>query len=623
MNIKNFISELKRRNVIRVATAYGIAGWLIIQIATSVFPAFNFPDWTSQFVIILTAIGFPIALIIAWAFELTPEGLKKTHEVKQEESITPQTGKKINHIIIACLSLLVLFLITERLFFANNLQRMPENVDKAATEAKQASIAVLPFDDLSPKADQGYFADGIAEEILNVLVDIPDLSVASRTSSFAFKNQDQLGIPYIAEELKVRYVLEGSVRKAGENLRITAQLIDASTDQHIWSNTYDRVLSTENIFAIQDEIARSILEALSVTLQGDKTFDAALAVSADTENLSAYELFLRGREQFLIRSNVNLPGTISIFERAVELDPGFARAWSGLAAAYAVSPSWGLIDREYFELAEKAALRAMELNPQLSLPYAVLGRNLTRNDQALTAENARKSLEYLDKAILIDARNTTAILWRGIEYMDLGYFDKAEVDLNSCLAIDPGYENCRRHLALVKMFKGEQEESFSLFYQSLLAGSRSWDQAFALAFASLGRYEEASLCFAMDLDGEIMNVQKLIDRYTNPDFDFETEAERYKLDREKITGEPFEWASNPIKAIIFKKYKAIEQSTEKIVHWFPYDKDWNRSIHRKNVIRYNGLPDYWKKYGYPAQCKPVGENDFTCSTGASGIALVN
>ena len=286
MNLKKLISELKRRNVFKVAMAYAIAGWLIIQVATSVFPAFKFPAWTVQFVIILVVIGFPISLIIAWAFELTPEGVKKTGEVDKAESLAPSTGKKLNKLIIAVLSLAVIFLLIDRFFFVPTGESTAKTDQTAAITDK--SIAVLPFADFSPKGDQGWFADGLTEEILNDLVKTPDLKVASRTASFAYKGKNE-DITDIAKNLGVAYILEGSVRKAGEEVRVTVQLIQASDGIHLWSQSYNGV--EKDIFKIQEDIAIKIANALKTAM---KPGALKKMVKAGTTSIEAYNEYLKG-----------------------------------------------------------------------------------------------------------------------------------------------------------------------------------------------------------------------------------------------------------------------------------------------------------------------------------------
>ena len=326
MNIKRFIEELKRRNIFRVAVAYAIAGWLIIQVATSVFPAFNFPEWTTQFVIILLIIGFPITLIIAWAFELTPEGFKKTKEVDRSQSITDSTGKKINRIAILSLSFVIVFLLTERIFFANTGGPIINEIPKVET----ASIAVLPFVNMSSDQENEYFSDGLSEELLNALAKVEELQVAGRTSSFKFKGQNE-NLTLIGAELGVANILEGSVRKSGNRVRITAQLIRVSDGFHMWSDTYDRELTASQIFEIQEEISLHVLEELRVRLLPEVEAKFAKMLTQDIE---AYNAFLEATQREITYQPEDLEYAIQQYKLAIRLDPSFAEAYARLAIAY-------------------------------------------------------------------------------------------------------------------------------------------------------------------------------------------------------------------------------------------------------------------------------------------------
>lgn len=295
----NLFSELKRRNVIRVAGVYAVVGWVLAQIATTLEDALGLPAWFDGVIVALLLLGLPIALVLAWAFELTPDGVLRTEDVPDGASITSATGRKLDFTIVAGLVLLA-----GMIFWQQTTKTDSPTVAVAPTDAvvAEASIAVLPFADLSQAGDQEYFSDGISEEILNVLVGVEGLEIVSRTSSFQFKDRD-LGIPEIAELLKVRHVVEGSVRKSGETIRVTAQLIDALHDKHLWSDTYDRPLTAENLFSIQDEISNAIVAALSDAL--GLTTLSPVDVSLATRNLTAYELYLQARPLYHSRRRLD------------------------------------------------------------------------------------------------------------------------------------------------------------------------------------------------------------------------------------------------------------------------------------------------------------------------------
>jgi TolB-like protein len=309
--------ELKRRNVIRVAAAYLVASWLLIEATSVLIDIYEAPGWVPKLMVGLLALGFPITLFFSWAFEITPEGVKREAEVDRAGSISHETGRKLDLITIGMLVLVIALVGVERFVLAP-----PSTTQAVATTS--GSIAVLPFVNMSGDAENEYFSDGISEEILNVLAGIPELQVAARTSSFQFKGQDQ-DIPLIAQQLGVATVLEGSVRKQGERVRITAQLIAADSGFHLWSETYDRDLT--DIFAIQDEIAAAIARALEVHL------DVQSATGYGTEDLAAYDRYLRGMHLWRLRTEASLLEAIDSFQSAIDADPEFARAYVGMAGS--------------------------------------------------------------------------------------------------------------------------------------------------------------------------------------------------------------------------------------------------------------------------------------------------
>jgi len=265
-------------------------------------------------------------------------------------------------------------------------------------------------------------------------------------------------MPLIAEKLQVRHVLEGSVRKSGNTIRITAQIIDAAADQHLWSESYDRELTTDNIFTIQGEIASAIVAQLAHVI-GLEDGASTISVKADTQNLGAYETYLEARTLFARRNRLNLPVVIEKLEFTVATDPEFARAWEQLAASYSVAPSWGLVDRDYVALSNRAAERAIQLNPDLSLPYAVLGSNLTEYPPGKFAE----SFAFFEQAMQRAPSDPTALLWRSEDYVAAGFFQEAKADLKRCLDIDPSYLLCASWLAKLEFYWGNKKQAFAIF----------------------------------------------------------------------------------------------------------------------------------------------------------------
>ena len=601
----SLFEELKRRNVIRVAVLYLVSSWVLLQLADVLSSLLNVPDFAGSIVIMLLVLGFFPALIFAWVYEMTPEGLKREVDIDRSHSQTPETGKKINTVIIVLLVIAIGGLIADRLIPETSVAGDPVVAESPGSPVDRLSIAVLPFADLSPGGDQEYFSDGIAEEILNVLVRIEDLKVASRTTSWGFKGQEALGVPNIAEKMNVRHVLEGSVRKSGDMVRITAQLIDAATDQHLWSETYDRTLTAESLFQIQDDIAKAIVEQLGIIMETDLV---TTRHTADTKDIDAYELYLEASQLFTERRS--LLRAIDLFEQAVAADPGFARAWSGLAATYNVSPGWGYVGRDYLALAREAAQTAIQLSPDLSLPYAVLAMNLT-SSYPIDYEQA---LALFDEALARNPKNTTAYLWRTITYLDLGFFDRAEQGAQKCLDIDPGYEICRSFLALAVLFAGDTERALEIHETALRHGFFGNTDPFLHYYVATG--EERTLLIALAAYNAAYGINKATEyeyrALTDPAFDYQ--AEKAFIDQAYFPAgetQPVFGLEYPDRLFLYRQYDRL-QSSELSYWWFPYPLEFRNSPHRKRLMRLTGLPAYWRKHGFPPQCRPIGNDDFEC-----------
>lgn len=431
MNLQGIISELKRRNVFRVATAYAIAGWLIIQICATTFPFLNLPEWLITAVIVFVLIGFPLSILFAWAFELTPEGLKKSKEVEITESVTNRTGKKLNGIIITVLSMAVIFLLVERVFFAE--AAFIENQSELA-DLETASIAVLPFVDMSAGQDQEYFSDGLSEELLNALAKVEAMKVAGRTSSFKFKGQNE-NLKLIGDELNVAHILEGSVRKSGNRIRVTAQLIKADDGFHLWSETFDRELTATNVFEIQEEISRKVLNELKVRLLPEE--DQALD-NIPTQDIEAYQAYLKGNQLLINRNYAEIEASIALYQDAIRIDPSFAEAHGQLALAYNAQAYYGNIPREdYLSDLKSNAERALSINENSPSAHAALGLYYQDiNNPQKAEEQFKRSLEQNPN--FVDVYN-----WLGNLYEDLGdrksqmeYYEQGyEIDPLNPLAI--------------------------------------------------------------------------------------------------------------------------------------------------------------------------------------------
>jgi TolB-like protein len=386
----SLFEELKRRNVIRVGIAYLVAAWLLLQIVDVLAPLLELPEWVGRLVLLILLIGLVPALVFSWVYELTPEGLKRESEVLADESISRHTAHKLNRLTIVLLVIVAGIVIVDRLIPETT---EPAPAAEAVAEADVAepvaddrpSVAVVPFVNTSDDDANEYFADGISEELLNALSSIRSLRVPSRTSSFTFKNSNQT-VAEIGRALRVDNVLEGSVRKSGDKIRVTVQLIEVATDTHIWSETYTREL--DDIFAVQDEIASSIVAALRLTLSGP---DAMLG-RVSTESAQAYDEYLRGRHYWPKRGAEPLQRAIEHYKAALAIDPEFDQAWAALAEAYVVLPEYlpGTTDL-YLPMAQEAMDTALALNPDS--PYALAASGYFRAHYFYDWEGALADLE--------------------------------------------------------------------------------------------------------------------------------------------------------------------------------------------------------------------------------------
>src|SRR5436309_9123858 len=352
VNPKNFFAELKRRNVYKVAIAYGVVAWLLMQVASQIFPFFEIPNWSVRLLVVLLLFGFPIALILAWAFELTPEGIKRTDEI--------EPGRRSRNRVWIYL-VTVAGAISMSLFFLGRYSA-PRNASESS-ELPGKSIAVLPFVDLSQAKDQEYFCDGISEEILDALAKVQGLRVVARTSSFSFKGKNA-DVGEIAQKLNVQNVLEGSLRREGNRIRITAQLINARNGFHIWSDTFEREL--QGVFAVQDAITRSIVDALKIKL--------AVAPPVRTPgSTEAYDLYLKGLYYSNKSDEENLRKSLIFFQQALDKDPNFARAWTGIIKVWEQLADAYVRPLEAYPRVKEAASKALALDDMDAEAHCYLG----------------------------------------------------------------------------------------------------------------------------------------------------------------------------------------------------------------------------------------------------------
>ncbi len=423
MKIDNFFAELKRRNVYKVAVAYIVAGWALSQGIAQVLPVFDVPNWTIRLIVLLIIIGLPVALVLAWAFEITPEGIKRTEMADR----MPAAAQRKKHTWIYIVVVGAIVSIT--LFFLGRYSAISgaSRHTEAAT-ASQKSIAVLPFDNLSRDPDNAYFAEGVQDEILTRLAKVADLKVISRTSTQHFKSVPE-NLPQIAKQLGVTNIVEGSVQKAKDEVRVNVQLINALTDAHLWAEIYDRKLT--DLFSVESDIAKTIADTLQAKLTGS---ESTAMSNKPTENPDAYELYLKGRFFWNKRTGQDLKTACDYFQQAIAIDPHYATAYAGLAESYILIPLFDAgSPQDYFPKAKAAAERAIELQETSAEAHTALGLLLCFSDV-----NFAQSEKEFKRAIELNPNYATAHHWFGNALLvALGRFDEAISENKRAVELDP------------------------------------------------------------------------------------------------------------------------------------------------------------------------------------------
>lgn len=468
----SLLTELRRRNVFRVGGAYLVLAWLLLQIGETLAPALHLPEWVNSALAFFLILGFPLALFFAWAFELTPEGLKLEKHVDRDESITPQTGRKLDRTIIVLLVVALGYFVWQSL-------SSPAPDEVAGTVAGQQSIAVLPFTNMSSDEEQEYFSDGLTEELLNLLAKIPELKVTSRTSAFFYKGKD-IKIADVGRELNVAHVLEGSVRKSGNKIRITAQLIEVDTDAHLWSETWDRDL--DDVFAIQDEIAANVVSELRVQLLGD--LPHAVQTDGDT-----YSLYLQARHTINQRTHESLLRGEQLVNRALEIDPGYAPGWVLKAHIHSQQADVGVrLPVEAAPMARAAVDRALELDPGNAAAYALSGDIMVSFERNYAGAEAA-----FERALELDPNDVDVLYQAAVYY---AFIDQAETALELALRTyerDPLFTANYSTLGYVYNMLGRYEEAAAICRKRVEIAPDSYGTYYYLAWplVLMGRYEEA------------------------------------------------------------------------------------------------------------------------------------
>ncbi len=454
------MQELKRRNVFRVAIAYLALAWLLTEVAGTVFPGFGIPDWAFRFIVIALALGFVPVLVFSWVYEITPEGLKRERDIVRDESITHLTARRLDWLTICLVVVALGFVMVDRLVLSGADSRPDraavetaapsDQPSPAESEDTRPSVAVLPFANRSADPADAFFVDGIHDDLLTHISRIGAIKTISRTSVSRYRNSNK-SIPEIAEELGVTTILEGGVQRAADKVRINVQLIDARADEHLWAESYDRQLSTANIFSIQTEIAESIAHALQAALSPD---EERRLRDVPTDSLDAYEAYMLGRQRLAHGRTDSIPEAIRYFRAAVEEDPDYALAWVGLADAYMEASDLGAMTREDAYPEARAALdRALSVDAQLGEAQTHLGALLYRQQDLAGAER------HYERALAATPNYPALQYYYGMLLAELGRWDEALAFKARAVELDPLSPELRRSYAVSLREAGRTDEA--------------------------------------------------------------------------------------------------------------------------------------------------------------------
>jgi TolB-like protein/Flp pilus assembly protein TadD len=509
MNPRHFVSELRRRNVYKVAIAYIVAGWALSQGIAQIFPVFDIPNWAIRLIVLLIILGLPIAVVLAWVFELTPQGIRRTETADAMPRLPGQKKHTWIYVVVigAAISIALFFL--GRYTAGSRTSASPSDISSK-------SIAVLPFDNLSEDKANAFFAEGVQDEILTRLAKVADLKVIARTSTQKFKSAPE-NLPDIARQLGVLNILEGSVQKVNDQVRVNVQLINALTNAHLWAEIYDRKLN--DIFSVESDIAKTIADTLQAKLTGSEK--NALS-KKPTENPEAYELYLKGRFFWNKRTSTDLRRSVDYYNQAISKDANYALAYAGLADAFGLFPDYGVgSPTDSYPRAKNAAMKALELDNTLGAPHAALGLVYGNFDHDFA-----KAISEFEQAIQLDPNYATAHQWINAPLQASGQFDRAvaeskraiELDplsliINADLAfvyinghrfddalrqsrktleIDPNFHVVRGYLGIALQFKGQLADSIPEFRAAAASSDEPFSHALlGQALARAGLHDEA------------------------------------------------------------------------------------------------------------------------------------
>jgi TolB-like protein len=603
-----FFAELKRRRVGKVAIAYGAIAWAVTEASSVVVPALHLPEWLVTAIVVFLMVGFPVAMVLAWIFDVGPQGIERTEPIA---NAPPSAQVRLRMAYAAVVLLLMAglgYLLYERGF------------GRAHANQPHDSIAVLPFTNLSGDASRDYFSDGMSEELLNLLARVPGLKVASRTSSFAFKGRN-LDIREVGRELGVETVLEGSVRQAGNQVRITAQLIDAETGFHLWSATYDRKL--EDIFQVQDEIAAAIVDNLRIELAPQEQ-ELAVRDKAPTQNVEAYELYLQGRAIWKRRGEDNLRKAIDLYQRALGLDPGFARAHAALASAYVVLPGYTKEEgdeAQLIPLAEAAARQALSIDPKIGEAHAVLAQLNAQRGDLLDAESG------FFFAISLEPNEATTHHWYSLLLSRVGRMEMAVEQARRAQELDPTSPVIALNLANMYLIKGEDQQAarYARTAQELGLAKGIEDLEVSIAMRQK-RWADARRMIVQqeELPPELRAlaarfVDAVADPALRPKVIAEMRAVDPKIAKQSDFVHPYlqlgqvDLVYGILLGALDEQPSKWKEKWDLTLAWAPDGEAFRRDRRFAELAARIGMLDYWKQYGYPDGCRAGDDTPIVCS----------
>ena len=603
-----FFSELKRRRVGKVAIGYGAVAWMVTEASSVVMPALRLPEWTVTFVVVFLMVGFPVAMIMAWVFDVGPQGIKRTVPL-HDETASMQVRLRVAYAAVVVLLMAGLgYLLYER------------GLGRAMAGERRGSIAVLPFTNLSGDSAKDYFSDGMSEELLNLLARVPGLQVASRTSSFAYKGRN-VDIREVGSQLGVDTVLEGSVRQAGDQVRITAQLIDTETGFHLWSETYDRQLA--DIFQVQDEIAGAIVSKLRIQLAPEDQ-QLAQRTRAPTQNVEAYELYLQGRAVWKKRGEENLKRAIELYQSALARDPAFARAHAALASAYVVMAGYTKEqgdEKKFNPMAETSARQALVLEPNIGEAHAVLAQiNADRGD-FLDAESG------FFFAISLEPNEPTPHHWYSILLSKVGRLQAALTQARRAYELDPSSPVLAANLGNMLLQLGQDDEAlrFVGLASELGLSKKEYGVEATVAIRRRDWVDARRLMGEIDsIPDEIKpEAQRFVDALADPKLRPEIVAGMRAIDPKIAPQVSFIGPYLQLGEVDLV-FRILDEELRKDANtwvnnwdlghaWTPEGRRFRTDKRFGPLAERIGMVDYWKQYGYPDGCRAGTDAVLVCS----------